>query len=166
MVFNEFARKAAFSECLNQIQVHLSLKLKAQAQCRAPLEALAEIKNPRPVAFVKQANIAHGPQQVNNQSGGNNGAPPEPPAGGIQRRRTNYWSSMMANGWTPERRAKQAEAIRRWKPWTGATGPVTDAGKAASSCNAKHGIYSAQWRDERRRVNELLRECRSLRQRI
>jgi hypothetical protein len=27
---------------------------------------LAEIKNPRPVAFVKQANFAQGPQQVNN----------------------------------------------------------------------------------------------------
>jgi hypothetical protein len=40
--------------------------LKAQAQCRATLEALAEIKNPRPVSFVKQANISNGPQQVNN----------------------------------------------------------------------------------------------------
>jgi hypothetical protein len=40
--------------------------LKAQSQCRSTLEALAEIKNPKPVAFVQQANIAHGPQQVNN----------------------------------------------------------------------------------------------------
>ena len=40
--------------------------LKAQAQCRATLEALAEIKNPHPVAFVKQANISSGHQQVNN----------------------------------------------------------------------------------------------------
>jgi hypothetical protein len=40
---------------------------KPQAQCRATIEALAEIKNPRPVAFVKQANIAQGPQQVNNR---------------------------------------------------------------------------------------------------
>lgn len=45
---------------------YLRLALKAQSQCRTTLEALAEIKNPRPVAFVKQANIAHGPQQVNN----------------------------------------------------------------------------------------------------
>ena len=43
-----------------------SLGLKAQAQCRATLQTLAEIKNPQPVAFVKQANIANGPQQVNN----------------------------------------------------------------------------------------------------
>jgi hypothetical protein len=32
---------------------------------RATLETLAAIKNP-PVIFAKQANIAHGPQQVNN----------------------------------------------------------------------------------------------------
>lgn len=35
-------------------------------KCRATIETLAEIKNPRAVAFVTQANIAHGPQQVNN----------------------------------------------------------------------------------------------------
>ena len=38
--------------------------LRAQSQCRATLETLATIKNP-PV-FAKQANIARGPQQVNN----------------------------------------------------------------------------------------------------
>ncbi|WP_018421386.1 MULTISPECIES: hypothetical protein [Paraburkholderia] len=84
MIFNQFARKAAFSEYLNQMQAHLSLALKAQAQCRATLEALAEIKNPRPLAFVKQANIANGPQQVNNGS-----APPEPPARGKNGETTN-----------------------------------------------------------------------------
>jgi hypothetical protein len=30
------------------------------------LETLALMKNPAPIAFVRQANIAHGPQQVNN----------------------------------------------------------------------------------------------------
>ena len=43
----------------------MRLALKAQSQSRATLEALAEIKNPRSVAFVKQANIATN-QQVNN----------------------------------------------------------------------------------------------------
>jgi len=33
-------------------------KVVAQSQCRTTLEALAEIKNPRAVAFLKQANIA------------------------------------------------------------------------------------------------------------
>lgn len=42
------------------------LAFKAQSQCRSSIEALAEIKNPRSVAFVKQANIAGGHQQVNN----------------------------------------------------------------------------------------------------
>lgn len=45
---------------------YLRLALKAQAQSVRTIEALAELKNPRPVAFVKQANIANGPQQVNN----------------------------------------------------------------------------------------------------
>ena len=40
------------------------------------------------------------------------------------------------SAWTPERRAKQAEAIRRWQPWEKATGPRSDAGKAISSRNA------------------------------
>nr|WP_233865863.1 hypothetical protein [Paraburkholderia adhaesiva] len=83
MIFNQLARKAAFCEYLNQMQVHLSLALKAQAQCRATLEALAEIKNPRPLAFVNQANIANGPQQVNNGTGGEHAnAPPAPHARG------------------------------------------------------------------------------------
>jgi hypothetical protein len=41
------------------------MALKAQSQCRMTLETLATIKNP-PVVYAKQANIAHGPQQVNN----------------------------------------------------------------------------------------------------
>lgn len=65
-LFTSLACRAANNEGLKQFQVRLSLALKAQAQCRATLEALAEVKNPRSVAFVKQANIANGPQQVNN----------------------------------------------------------------------------------------------------
>ena len=67
-MFNELARRAAMNmgEYLGAAETYLRLSLKAQSQCRATLETLAEIKNPRPVAFVKQANIANGPQQVNN----------------------------------------------------------------------------------------------------
>jgi hypothetical protein len=42
--------------------------------------------------------------------------------------------------WTPERRAKQAEAIRNWQPWNKSTGPRTKEGKARSSRNADKGI--------------------------
>ena len=39
--------------------------------------------------------------------------------------------------WTPERKAKQAEAIRRWKPWERSTGPKSDEGKRVASQNAR-----------------------------
>ena len=70
-IFTSLSRRAASNDGLKQFQVNLTLALKAQAQCRATLEALAEIKNPRPVAFVKQANIANGPQQINNAATAN-----------------------------------------------------------------------------------------------
>ena len=51
----------------------------------------------------------------------------------------------MSNGWTEERRRKQAERIRLHKPWEKSTGPRSDKGKAASSRNAlKHGLYGAE----------------------
>lgn len=65
-IFHNLARRAQRAEYLNQLEANMRLALKAQAQCRSTLETLAAIKNPQPVAFVKQANIAHGPQQVNN----------------------------------------------------------------------------------------------------
>jgi len=47
----------------------------------------------------------------------------------------------MANGWTPERRARQSALIRKWKPWELSTGAKTLEGKAISSQNAvKHGM--------------------------
>jgi len=55
-------------------EANLRYALRAQAQCRATLETLAVIKAGPPV-FARQANIAHGPQQVNN------GTPPPPRAG-------------------------------------------------------------------------------------
>lgn len=66
-IFNELARRAAsnMGEYMNTMERYLRLALKAQSQCRATLETLATIKNP-PVIYAKQANIANGPQQVNN----------------------------------------------------------------------------------------------------
>ena len=40
------------------------------------------------------------------------------------------------SAWTEERRQRQAEIIRKTKPWKHSTGPRTEAGKQASSRNA------------------------------
>jgi hypothetical protein len=45
----------------------------------------------------------------------------------------------MGNGWTPERRQRQAAAIRQWKPWEQSTGPRTVKGKAVASRNGWKG---------------------------
>jgi hypothetical protein len=68
-IFHELARRAALNmgTYLDAADTYLRLALKAQSQSRATLETLSAVKNPpAPVAFVKQANIANGPQQVNN----------------------------------------------------------------------------------------------------
>lgn len=67
-IFNNLARRASLNmgEYLDAAETYLRVALKAQSQCRATLETLALLKNPPNVVFVQQANIAHGPQQVNN----------------------------------------------------------------------------------------------------
>ncbi|MES2151463.1 MAG: hypothetical protein V4508_16930 [Pseudomonadota bacterium] len=72
-VFNELARRAALNmgEHLGATETYLRLAFKAQAQCRATLETLAEVKYPKAATFVRQQNVAY-QQQVNN--GGDNAA--------------------------------------------------------------------------------------------
>lgn len=63
-------------EYLGAAETYMRLALKAQSQCRTTIEALAELKNPRQTAFVRQQNIANGPQQVNNLRVGGAGDTP------------------------------------------------------------------------------------------
>ena len=65
-VFTSLALRASSQERLPNYQMFMGLALKAQAQSRATISALVELKHPKQATFVKQANIAHGPQQVNN----------------------------------------------------------------------------------------------------
>jgi len=67
-IFNDCARIAHLNrgEYLNAFERYMRIALKAQSQCRSNVEALAEIKNPKSFTVVGQANVAHGPQQVNN----------------------------------------------------------------------------------------------------
>lgn len=79
-IFGELAVRAAanMGHYVGTMEIYMRMALKAQAQCRTTIETLAEIKNPRPIAFVKQANISGGHQQVNN------GMQPAQQAGAVQ----------------------------------------------------------------------------------
>ena len=73
--------------------------------------------------------------------------------------------------WTPESRAKQAELIRRWRPWEQSTGPKTAEGKAVSSMNARvHGLYDgallAAMRQQAPRIAALRRLATRIRRRM
>jgi len=56
-----------FGQYMKAAETYLRLALKAQSQCRATLETLAEIKNPRPYIQNNRAEY----QQVNNGTGSN-----------------------------------------------------------------------------------------------
>lgn len=45
------------------------------------------------------------------------------------------------SAWTVERRARQAELIRRTQPWKSSTGPRSASGKATSARNAYKGDF-------------------------
>ena len=66
-IFVDLATRAQRQERLPVMQAQLTMALKAQAQCRATLEALAEVKNPRHPTFVRQQNVAQ--QQVVSNAG-------------------------------------------------------------------------------------------------
>ena len=66
-IFVNLMRRAIGQTTMVHWEAYMRMGMKAQGQCRATLQVLADIKNPRPVAFVKQANINNGgQQQVNN----------------------------------------------------------------------------------------------------
>ena len=65
-IFTSLARKAHDQTYQKHYEAILGLALKAQAQSRATITALVDLKFPRQATYVKQANIAHGAQQVNN----------------------------------------------------------------------------------------------------
>jgi hypothetical protein len=48
--------------------------------------------------------------------------------------------------WTTERRAKQSQAIRQWKPWAKSTGAKSPEGKAVVSRNAFKGGHRSYMR--------------------
>lgn len=64
-MFCDFALRAKNAKPLKDVQCLAQLALRSQAGSRSTLQTLADVKNPRQVAFVKQTNVAN-TQQVNN----------------------------------------------------------------------------------------------------
>jgi hypothetical protein len=70
MLFSQMVMRAHGNMGAGHLQaseIYMRLALRAQSQAVRTIEALGELKNPRPVAFVKQANIAQNQQVVNNE---------------------------------------------------------------------------------------------------
>lgn len=64
-MFADLAFRAKKAQSLQAVQCLTQLALRSQAGSRSTLQTLADVKNPRQVAFVKQTNVAN-TQQVNN----------------------------------------------------------------------------------------------------
>jgi hypothetical protein len=76
----------------------------------------------------------------------------------------------MSNGWTPQRKARQAQLIYQWRPWELATGPRSVEGKTRVSRNAFKGGHRpahretiANFRSFCRANEDLLNCCMSVR---
>jgi hypothetical protein len=67
-LFHTLIRRAIRQEGLPQFEAFMKFALRAQSQCRATWEAISVIQNPPIAGYVGQANIASGPQQVNNET--------------------------------------------------------------------------------------------------
>lgn len=70
-LFSNLARRAQANMTAgyeDAAERYLRLALKAQAQSLRTIEALAELKAPKAIQFIGQANIAQGHQQINNAS--------------------------------------------------------------------------------------------------
>jgi hypothetical protein len=125
-MFTSLARRAANQQQLRQFETFMALALKAQAQSRATVSALVDLKYPRQATFVKQANIAHGPQQVNNGA-----APP-------------YATSTHATAHAGETKPAQTELLERQHGERMDTGKTGTAGGADPHMEAVEAVHRPQ----------------------
>jgi hypothetical protein len=148
--------RAARDAAVNGLSHRLMNKaLKAQARCRATFKILLALQTTARRSE-KFSNLTEGtiqtlktPVSPMPYEGAKRPAPPP---------RTDPTHKRLGarKRWTPERRARQAEAIRSWQPWRNSSGPKTPEGKTRSARNAlKHGHKS-------RAYVEMLREDRRI----
>jgi hypothetical protein len=122
-IFVTLMRRAVHQTMMPQWDAYMRMGMKAQSQCRATLQALADLKNP-PV-FAKQANIANGPQQVNNgvMSGPKGDQAPVAPARGeVGNRQTRLLEGAQHGGKVLD--AGAASATKRSNPEMEAMGAI------------------------------------------
>ncbi len=65
-LFSRLVQMALKADHIQHMESYMKLAIKAQNQTRTTWEAISRMKHPPQVNYVGQANIAHGPQQVNN----------------------------------------------------------------------------------------------------
>jgi len=108
-IFNDLARRAQMNmgHYPETAERYLRLALKAQAQSRANVEALANIKNPRPVAYVQQANIGQAVQVNNGTAEKTRNEPNEL----LEAKRGNEWLDPGKASATSRERARSAGRI-------------------------------------------------------
>ena len=66
------------------------------------------------------------------------------------------------NGWTTERRQRQAQLIKQWQLWKHSTGARTIEGKAISARNA----YKGGLRQQLKVIKQLLQDARQILKKI
>jgi len=67
IAFTTLAARANRQPDVSTNQMLMNLAFKAQNQSRSAIDSLRNLKQPNQTAYIKQTNIAHGHQQVNNQ---------------------------------------------------------------------------------------------------
>jgi hypothetical protein len=65
LLFGDLLLKARASDTMPKMESYMRMALKSQQQAASTLRILGELKSPKQIAFIKQANVAH-QQQVNN----------------------------------------------------------------------------------------------------
>ena len=162
-IFTEMAVYAGLNmkHSLDVVERCMRLALKAQGQCRVTLETLAAIKNPPAAVFARQANIAHGPQQVNNEASARAATTTRE----CLQSATRAKRTIGASGWPPAGHRNGGRA-RRKRCSNGDRGSTrlarrTADGKSRSARNADKG---GEWRKLREMVKTLNQAMRQHRQ--
>lgn len=144
-IFSSLAIRAerSMESNLRAAETLLRLALKAQSQCRTTLETLAELKNPRLVAFIKQqTNNSHGgPQQVVNAPAPPLGQSASPGRTEEPETRTNELSptdhELHTNGGAPR---AAIEARAPVAPMGQVNGPANGRGQGEGLAQCREGL--------------------------